>query len=195
MKKYYGYIYKITHTPSGRYYIGQHKGCDPDHDGYLGSGKVWLKIVESHPLLEFRKEVLATASSRKELSVLEAEFIDDLYLADPLCKNCVAGGGTPPDVRSLTKEQEEKRRKNLSLAMSTETNKKKVSERFKGKHLSPETKKHISESHKGLKPTDETRKKMSESAKKRPKRELSEEHKMKIAASILRWHNLRKGAE
>lgn len=194
MKKYYGYIYKITHTPSGRYYIGQHKGCDPDHDGYLGSGSVWLKIVGAHPLLEFKKEVLATARTKKELSVLEIENIGSLYLTDDLCMNCMAGGNVPPSVKNLTQEQEQKRRRSLSRAMSTDKNKKLVSERFKGKHLSEEMKKNLSEKHKGLRPSVETRKKMSESAKVRPKRTLTEEHKKKISASIFRWHSQRKEA-
>ena len=192
MKKYYGYIYKITHTPSGRYYIGQHKGCEPESDGYLGSGTVWTKIVAKHPRLEFKKEVLATANSKKELCGLEIKCISNLYETDSLCMNCVPGGGVPPSVKALTKEQEERRRTSLRIAMSTDKNRKKVSDRFKGNHLSDEHKRKLSEYHTGLHPTDEVRKKMSESAKARPKRVLSEEHKKKISASIFRWYAERK---
>lgn len=195
MREYYGYIYKITHVPSGRYYIGLHKGCNPDGDGYMGSGKVWKRIVRNHPSLEFRKEVLAFAKTKESLCLLEKEYISDLYLTDSLCMNCVAGGGIPPTVNEMTLEQRKKRIESIKKWASTDENKARISKRFTGVKVPEEVKKKISESEKGKKVSLETRRKMSESAKKRPARVFSEEHKSKISKSIQAWHRVRKGKD
>lgn len=88
----YGYIYKITHIPSKRYYIGQRKSSEPEKDNYWGSGKAWTKIFKSHPREEFVKKILATANSGDELNKLEKKYIGDRFKQDRLCMNLTVGG-------------------------------------------------------------------------------------------------------
>lgn len=90
----YGYIYRITHIPTGRYYIGQHKSICPTNDDYLGSGIAWKKIVAAHPKEEFSKQILAYSDDPEELDRLETAYIGDLYNSDKLCKNLMSGGRT-----------------------------------------------------------------------------------------------------
>ena len=93
----YGYIYKVVHLPTDRYYIGQRKlrGADPEEDGYYGSGVAWRNILNAHPVEEFEKEILAYASSQEELNQLEYVYIGDKFLTDSLCMNRRAGGDQP----------------------------------------------------------------------------------------------------
>lgn len=197
MKHYYGYIYKVTHVPTGRYYIGLHKGDTPECDGYMGSGTVWKKILLNHPVVEFRKEVLATAKTKEELAAKEKKLISKLFLSDPLCKNCIPGGGTPPSVNDMSDDSKKKRVDNIKKYWSSQRSldhKRTLSERMTGRQVSKSTKAKISKARSGIKPTVETRRKMSESAKARPKRTLSDSHKNRISESIKLWHNKRKGA-
>ena len=90
----HGYIYIITHIPSGRYYIGQHKSICPTNDNYLGSGAAWKKILAAHPKEEFSKQILAYSDDPEELDKLEAAYVGDLYNSDKLCKNLMTGGNT-----------------------------------------------------------------------------------------------------
>lgn len=53
-----GYIYKFTHLPSNKIYVGQHSG-DIFDEKYWGSGSIWLKILKnSNKNIDIRREVL-----------------------------------------------------------------------------------------------------------------------------------------
>lgn len=189
MKK-FGYIYKITHMPSGRYYIGQKCGSNPTEDGYLGSGVAWRQILKKHDKMEFRKEVLAYAKDQEDLNRLEQEYVGDLYKNDKLCKNLTAGGGGisgyvfDEDVRQRLSDSHKNQtpwNKGIKIGyssrkgtkLSDETRKKlSISHKGlpssrKGVKLSEETRRKLSESHKGNKIPEETRKKISLTLKKR----------------------------
>ena len=106
-----GYIYKITHVPTGRYYIGQrvYRG-DVSKDPYMGSGRKIRNLLKSHPDSEFHKVILFMCSTREELNLLEFESIADKHITDELCLNLVAGGGQP----GFSQETREKMSKSLT---------------------------------------------------------------------------------
>ena len=82
-----GYIYKVTHTPSGRFYIGMSEKMDKTSiETYLGSGTIWRSILKTHPITEFVKEILAYTKTPKETYKLEIEHIKK-YADDPLNQN------------------------------------------------------------------------------------------------------------
>lgn len=91
MKEKFGYIYKITHIPTGRYYIGQHRSSKFDQ-GYWGSGVVIRKLLNRHNKTEFFREVLAWAETREELNFLESKYVDKKSLFDKKCLNQKTGG-------------------------------------------------------------------------------------------------------
>ena len=42
----FGYVYKITHIPSGKFYIGQHKATEFD-ENYWGSGRIIKDYIKT----------------------------------------------------------------------------------------------------------------------------------------------------
>lgn len=94
---YYGYIYK-TILPDGRYYIGQRKGS-PENDSYLGSGVVITQYIKKYGKQNIKKEILVFGSSKEELSILEKEFIGNLFNTDEKCLNLRAGGDLGPNLK------------------------------------------------------------------------------------------------
>lgn len=184
----YGYVYKITHVPSKRYYVGQRKNSKPEEDDYWGSGIAWRQIFNKHPKQEFEKQIIALAYSKEELDTLEKEAVGELYQSDPLCQNLMAGGKThtwsEESRRKLSefrlshpRQISEEQRKKLSEANSGENNyffDKHFTGKnnpFYGKHHSDKTKKLLSKQHKGKHLSQETKNKLSKSLKGKSKSE------------------------
>lgn len=90
------YIYKMTHVPTGRVYIGQHKLpskclCPCLDTKYTGSGKIWKRIYKQHPD-ECEKSILAVAHNQEVIDKLEKEFIEDAKNRyGKLCVNLALG--------------------------------------------------------------------------------------------------------
>jgi len=118
--KAYGFIYK-TILPDGKFYIGQHKiishnTLDPL---YFGSGVIIKDYLKSKGKENLIREILDFGFSWKEMNLLEAKYITESTLNDPLCINLDKGGrnnytrfdevinkisNTMKDVRKLKKD-------------------------------------------------------------------------------------------
>tara|TARA_R110000868_G_scaffold76573_6_gene220174 strand:- start:8722 stop:9138 length:417 start_codon:yes stop_codon:yes gene_type:complete len=85
------FIYKITHTKSGKYYIGMHSTFNID-DGYMGSGKKIKESVNKYGEDKHTKEIIQYVDSRKSLVTLEAELVTEEIVSDKLCLNMKNGG-------------------------------------------------------------------------------------------------------
>jgi len=85
------YIYKITHTKSGKFYLGMHSTFNMD-DEYMGSGKLIVASVKKYGAEKHTKEILAYAKSRSGLVKLEAEMVTEEIVCDKLCLNMKKGG-------------------------------------------------------------------------------------------------------
>lgn len=71
-----GYIYRITHLPTGKTYIGQHfPRPDEDFYQYMGSGLLIRRALIIYPFGDFSKEILVSASTSAELDTLEKIYI------------------------------------------------------------------------------------------------------------------------
>lgn len=87
------YIYKIVHTPSGKFYIGRRASkVSPELDAYMGSGKRVLLAINKYGLSEFTKEILSTHLTLDELVAEEKRVVDSRLLLDPMCYNLAEGG-------------------------------------------------------------------------------------------------------
>lgn len=91
--RHYGFIYKTT-LPDGRYYIGQHKiisqsTMDPM---YFGSGVIIKDYKKAHGTAGLSREILAYGESHASMNILEATYVTDAVLADPLNINLDRGG-------------------------------------------------------------------------------------------------------
>lgn len=191
----HGYIYLITHIPTGRYYIGQRRSEDPDNDKYMGSGTEWKRILAAHPAEEFSKKILARTDDQEELNKLEEKFVGDLYNTDNKCKNLMSGGrihtwsdesrkklsksllGRPSH---LSAEERVLRSKRMSGAGNYFYGKHTVGKDnpFYGHRHTDETKQKIREKNLGRTLSEETRRRMSESRKGRV---FTQEHKRRIS--------------
>lgn len=178
------YIYRMTHIPTGRTYIGQRsvrRNKRPESDGYHGSGTAWKNIYNAHPG-ECTKEVLIVVDTKDEADRLEIEYIDkERNDKGPLCVNIAPGGegaGSGEDHPFFGKHHSEESRAKISEAKKgkhfSDEHKMKIGEANKGKtsprkgaHLSESTKHKMSEARKGKRHSEETRRKMSEAQKRR----------------------------
>jgi len=85
-----GFVYKWTHTPTGEYYIGIHKG-NPD-DGYIGSGTLFRQRFNETYGNNWQREILLQGNYYDKCIKLEAKLVNRSTLEDPLCLNRNVGG-------------------------------------------------------------------------------------------------------
>ena len=84
------YIYKITNSINGRWYIGKTNWRDPN---YMGSGKLLKQAYTKYGQENFIKEVLESCSSEQELNLREQYWIATTNaIRDPMSYNLVEGG-------------------------------------------------------------------------------------------------------
>ena len=84
------YIYKITNSINGRWYIGKTNGRDPN---YMGSGKLLKQAYAKYGQENFVKEILESCSSDEELNLREQHWIATTNaISDPMSYNLAEGG-------------------------------------------------------------------------------------------------------
>jgi group I intron endonuclease len=108
-------IYKTTNLINGKFYIGQDFKNDPY---YFGSGKLLKRAIEKYGIENFTKEILEECISQNHLNEQEKYWIKKTN-AKILGYN-IADGGQGGNTY-------------------TEETKKRISEQFKGRQVSPET--------------------------------------------------------
>src|SRR5574344_649739 len=164
--KHNGYIYKVTNSITGQFYIGQRSSFDgtPEEDlgiHYFTSSKVVRPLFKNNTS-EWKKEILYRDINYAEMLDYREGYEIHKVFNDKLCLN----GYDPTNHGFRT---------------------------MAGKHRSEETKLKISEGHKGRPFSDEHRRKLSEARKGKPspmkgkhfsdeaKRKLTEAHKGQIS--------------
>lgn len=113
MKKYH-YLYKITCTVSSMVYIGVHSTNNLD-DGYLGSGTVIKNKIKKHGRAAMVKEIIEFYPDRETALAMEAVFVDEIVLNDPLSMNIRIGGKGNTVAQYKTMSEEAKVRKSNTL--------------------------------------------------------------------------------
>jgi len=90
VKTYYT-IYKITHIPSGKFYIGRHQTKNLD-DEYMGSGAYLKRAQEKYGLDQFRKEYLHIFDSDQPMYEMEQELVTEEFCKRSDTYNVQSGG-------------------------------------------------------------------------------------------------------
>lgn len=84
-------VYKTTHLPTGRYYIGVHSTRTLD-DGYLGSGLALKAAIKKDGRSAFKRDILGQFPTRQAASDCERASVDQSVVNDPMSFNLVRGG-------------------------------------------------------------------------------------------------------
>lgn len=85
------YIYKVTNTINGKYYIGRHSTLDLQ-DGYMGSGKLIKMAIKKYGVDSFVKEILEFHEDFYQLNEAEKNAITEKMIKDSNCYNVMNGG-------------------------------------------------------------------------------------------------------
>ena len=202
-----GYLYKITHTPTGLMYFGSRKtpeGISVSADAYMGSpvgSNRMRELFDTRPDTEFEKEIL-TVGLHEDIIELEPLLIQESWdkfgkeSEGGLVCNLVAGHGQyvfTDDVRAKMsaahkgKTLSAEHRAKLSASGKGRTHSAETRAKLsaahngkKGVRASAETKAKMSAAHKGKTHGAETRAKMSAAHKWKT---LSADHKAKLSAA------------
>ncbi len=102
----YLFLYKTTHIPTGRFYIGIHETSNLDDD-YLGSGIVIQRLLAKYPRSEFNREILCFCKTREELSEAERQCIQESY-DDVNNLNIALGGDGGPTFYGIKEKDPER---------------------------------------------------------------------------------------
>ncbi len=87
------FVYKWTHLPSGKWYIGSRtaKGCYPE-DGYISSSQLIKPLIKQNPT-EWKREIIKTGSPG-EMIKLETTLLESLDAkSNPMSFNQHNGDG------------------------------------------------------------------------------------------------------
>lgn len=183
-KEHYGVIYRITCHVDGKIYIGQSTNFPSRMTLYKTLNcKVQRHLysaLKKHGVENFDYEIIDVGT---DLPILT--FLEDHYMEIYDSRNREYGynikkagsHGKQSEETCLKMSESQKRR----FKLMSEEDKKKISERSKGKKHTEESKHKISIAKKGGKKSIETRLKMSESSKRRPP--MSDEIRSKISIS------------
>lgn len=88
--KYYT-IYKITHKPSGKFYIGRHKTDNLDDD-YMGSGVHITNAIKKYGIENFEKEYLYIFYDEYFMYLLEETIVTEEFCKRNDTYNIAPGG-------------------------------------------------------------------------------------------------------
>jgi hypothetical protein len=171
------YLYKIINKDNGKYYIGVHSFRGDYYDSkYWGSG-CFSKDARKNPE-KYLRVLICQAESRKEVLELEALFVTEELVDDPMCYNLKTGGlgGSHAKRSAETKAKIGAASKGRTFS---EESRAKMSASSKGKSHSEETKAKIRATLKGKTHSDEAKANMSAAQKGRT---FSDEHKAKLSA-------------
>lgn len=72
------YVYKTTNLITGKIYVGQCSKTIEDSELYIGSGKILGNSIKKYGIENFKKEILETCNSKKQLNEREIFWIKEL---------------------------------------------------------------------------------------------------------------------
>ena len=85
------YVYKITNTTTGEFYIGKRQcHCPVKQDPYMGSGAKIKNHISKFGENNLEKQVLALCHNKEELGLVEGAYIN-CNITNELCLNIAIG--------------------------------------------------------------------------------------------------------
>jgi len=136
------YIYKITNTINGKYYIGRHSTNSID-DGYMGSGIGLKNAIKKYGIDNFNKEIIIFTEDSISLWELEKQIVNEQVVKDKMSYNMSYGGKhylyalKEYDKEAFRKHQSEAGKKGANSFYSKMTTEEKKVWHKKGSDASP----------------------------------------------------------
>ena len=112
--KLYNYVYKTTNLVNNKIYIGVH-GTNKINDGYLGSGKIFLKALKKYKKDNFKKDILKFFVNIESALEYEKVLVTEEFVNDDNNYNLQTGGLSNIHFSQETKNKMSKLRKQLFL--------------------------------------------------------------------------------
>jgi len=185
-------IYKTTNLINGKFYIGKDAN---NRNYYLGSGIILKRAISKYGKENFKKEILETCKSLKELEQREIYWINKLNATnDSIGYNIAIGGlGGNTFLNDPNKEtrRESIRQGSIGRKHSKET-KERLSRLKKGIKFSDAHKEKLKKFHKGMlgkTQSEEAKRKIGLANKNKPKIKCPYcDMKSSNKTNMLRWH-------
>lgn len=86
------YVYKITNTVNGKFYIGKRGHKDPYSDSYMGSGRQIQSAIKKYGKDKFIKEILQVFETNDKAAELEKSLVTREIIETAQCYNMHEGG-------------------------------------------------------------------------------------------------------
>lgn len=86
------YIYKTTCLVNNKIYVGKHKSNDIENDEYLGSGNLLKYAIKKYGAKNFKREILFESDDGNKISDIEAEIVNEEFIARLDTYNIKLGG-------------------------------------------------------------------------------------------------------
>lgn len=167
MQKSFNFVYLTTNLINGKQYIGDHTTDNID-DGYLGSGKYFLRALKHFQKEKFNRQILEFFESKEDAFAAQEKYICMYNTLSPNGYNISPKGGLhvkgchSDDTRKLMSQKQQGKK----LSEKHINNLKKAWEKRKiEKPVSEETKEKISKGNKNKIVSKEAREKISNSLK------------------------------
>lgn len=86
------YVYKITNTINGKFYIGKRKHANPYNDIYMGSGSQIKSAIKKYGKSVFVKEILSIFQTNEEAAEFEKQLVTKELIESAQSYNMHEGG-------------------------------------------------------------------------------------------------------
>ena len=173
----YFIVYKTTHLPTGKFYIGRHV-AKTEVDSYFGSGTLISRMLKKHPKEEFIRQNIKICSTFEEMLQLESDLIDEVLNSDG-CLNLIVGDPKNGGLVRVSEATRANMSKSRTGTKASEESKRKMSESKKKTHNTPEVKAKLS--HNAKNRSEETRYKLGGANRGK---KISQDIRDKLSATI-----------
>ena len=153
-------LYKTTNLVNAKYYVGIHS-TNNKNDGYLGSGRIFIKALKRYGRQNFQRTILKEFKSREEALIGEAHIVNEDFISKTDNYNVTLGGknGIGKSNKGYKHSEEAKKiigessigRMLGKTRSHTEEAKRKIIEALTGREVSESTKGKIGDKNRGLK--------------------------------------------
>ena len=165
------YLYKITNTKTGQFYVGVRSNKNPTTDKYMGSSSVWTKSYIDKNKSILIKEILDDSfTSRDKANEAEVELLHSLKgnkkCVNKLFERIPSSLGKHQTIEHIKKRNKSGKQAHMYGKHHTKESKERISSSLKGRIISKEARIKIGNASRGKIVSEKTKKLQSITKKK-----------------------------